>query len=82
MSVAVGGRKPREVNLSKAIVSKNLARFQTLVAVIKDDHAAKRKPRHGHFGTAPTKRAVVIDDNDVVLRDRMGEQRVDFLVHV
>jgi hypothetical protein len=82
LRISVAGYKTGEVNLRKAAASKNRARSLTLIAVIQDDNSAAGEILGGHLGAAPSKRAVIIDDEDIVLDGIMPKQRIDLCVRI
>jgi hypothetical protein len=82
MAIATAGTKSGEVNLRKAVISKNLAGLQTLVAIIKDYHAARQNVLSRHFSAAPAKWAMVVNYKDITLNDGMLKQGINFFVHI
>ena len=81
LGIAVAGRKAREVDLHKTLITQDLAGLQTLVAVVENDHPTLVKMFDGGGGALPAEGAVVVDDDDVVMGAGMVLQSCDFGLH-
>ena len=74
LGIAIAGNKAREIDLNETGRTQHLTGLEALVPIVQNNHAAFGQMLDSHFGTAPAKGTMIVDDDYVVLATRMIQQ--------
>jgi hypothetical protein len=81
LRIPIGRRKTGKVDLDEPVAPQHFAGLQALLAVVQDDHPARRELLHRDVGAAPVKCAAVINHDQLVLSIRVPHEGIDPSAH-